>query len=469
MGNGDGGYDGYARGEIWGNQGTSRSGREFAARAIERLLERKGVRTIMLLNDAQQVFIEAWSLIISFSLYQDLNSSPNKRKVFADLLGRAVDSLQSARGSSDAYPIINGVLLPALGDRAASLLLPEVLREDEDIAAGDQVVGLGVALVQPPARAFGKRERLKVITVVYGSRAANAGIRYGDRLVSVDGIEAGGLRGKDPGLLIPGAVGSLVRVRFERGGGEVVDTVLERQMMVADLASFSILSTQGGGGERVGYLSILSFAGPPMVERVRGLLAPMLELRQQTSASSEGPPLVLDLRGNAGGSLTEAQKIAECIIQLSCTVPGPLGKGWSSHGDIVEAGTTESADAAAAASDAVVAAACLARASKYAASVAECTARVRAKQDSPMQGVSVWAAKGAAKDAKARDARLGDLRLLVSAYVYVHVCNIHIYCVLIDPPVVCVCVCVRERERERERLCFYRFWQMVTQHLQPRR
>ena len=287
-------------------------------------------------------------------------------------------------------------------------LLPEVLSENEDITAGDQVVGLGVALVQPPAREFGKPERLKVISVVQGSRAAKAGVRYGDRLVSVDGIEAGGLRGKDPGLLIPGAVGSLVRVRFERGGTggrQVVDTVLDRQMMVADLASFSFLSTRTGGGKGrglVGCLSILSFAGPPIVERVRGLLAHMLELRQQTWASAEGPPLVLDLRGNAGGSLTEAHKIAECIIQLSCTVPGAF-----SHADIVEARTTESADAAA---SAAVAAACLARASKYAASVAECTARSRASRALQEHDVSV----GAAKDAEARETRVGNLDLLVS-------------------------------------------------------
>ena len=120
-GNGYDGYDGYdfyARGEIWGNQGTSGSGREFAerrefaARTVVRLLERKGVPTIMLLNDAQQVLIEAWSLVCCFSLSQDLLSSPHKRRGFADLLERAVDCLQRARRSSDAYPLINGVLLP---------------------------------------------------------------------------------------------------------------------------------------------------------------------------------------------------------------------------------------------------------------------------------------------------------------------------------------------------------------------
>ena len=46
----------------------------------------------------------------------------------------------SSRKSSDAYAAINNALLPALGDRSAMLLVPEVVEEIEDINEGQQVV-----------------------------------------------------------------------------------------------------------------------------------------------------------------------------------------------------------------------------------------------------------------------------------------------------------------------------------------
>jgi len=70
----------------------------------------------------------------------------------------------------------------------------------------------------------------------------------------------------------------------------------------------------------VACVSILSFAGAPVAGNLKQLLAPLAEVSrptQQGLASMRAPALVLDLRGNAGGSLTQAQNVVKIIVDLS--------------------------------------------------------------------------------------------------------------------------------------------------------
>ena len=335
MGNSYRGGANFAQTEIWGNKGTSQSGREFAAEAVRRLLRSRGVPTILQLNEAQQLLIQAWTTIACFSFYEDFPRAGG-RAGWEEILRREVVNLQDAtpsssrasdsptatstptRPSSDAYKVIEDVLLPALADRSASLLPPQALSEIESIAAGEQAVGLGIAFIQPPARVAGKPERLKVAQVLPGTSAQDAGVAYGDRLLSIDGVDVGGERGLEPAIAIQGPLGSTVRARFvrtksakgsttvtagrgERGcgvqgytGSETYEyeAVLARQLMTADVVEFASLvpaasraqegqgalgeggnaGASGGGvgdggrkwGERVGYLRIFTFAGPPV-------------------------------------------------------------------------------------------------------------------------------------------------------------------------------------------------------------
>jgi len=74
-----------------------------------------------------------------------------------------------------------------------------------------------------------------------------------------------------------------------------------------------------GGGVQVACVSILSFAGAPVAANLKQLLAPLAEVSRPTQglASMRAPALVLDLRGNAGGSLTQAQNVVKIIVDLS--------------------------------------------------------------------------------------------------------------------------------------------------------
>ena len=165
------------------------------------------------------------------------------------------------------------------------------------------------------------------------------------------------------GLLIPGQAGSTVRARFEKVGCRkklvtlgstplqdcCVDLVLDRVPMKVELVVFQWLRVpqKGSGsvqwvrlfqrvfkwlrvphplpfwwgwGVQVACVSILSFAGAPVAGNLKQLLAPLAEVSrptQQGLASMRAPALVLDLRGNAGGSLTQAQNVVKIIVDLS--------------------------------------------------------------------------------------------------------------------------------------------------------
>jgi len=206
---------------------------EFAAEDVRRLLRSRGVPTILQLNEAQQLLIQAWTTIACFSFYQAFPRAGG-RAGWEQILRRGVDKLldatpsslrvsgsptatsTSTRPSSDAYKVMEEVLLPAKADRSASFLPPQALDEIENIAAGEQAVGLGIAFIQPSARVAGKPQRLKVAKVLPGTRAQDAGVAYGDRHLSIDGEDVGGERGLEPAIAIQGPLGSTVRARFVR-------------------------------------------------------------------------------------------------------------------------------------------------------------------------------------------------------------------------------------------------------------
>ena len=64
--------------------------------AVSRLLQHRGLPTILQLNDAQQLVVQTWVTISCFSLYQDFSRLPDGRAGWERILRRAVDDLADA-------------------------------------------------------------------------------------------------------------------------------------------------------------------------------------------------------------------------------------------------------------------------------------------------------------------------------------------------------------------------------------
>ncbi|MFE6835657.1 S41 family peptidase [Streptomyces sp. NPDC057705] len=137
---------------------------------------------------------------------------------------------------------------------------------------------------------------IKVDKVQPGSPAARAGLRAGDRLLSVDGHAVTGLAVTDVVALLRGTAGTPVVLNLSRDGADLTETVRREQLRTEPVTVrqrpdgvtvIKVTSFTRGSGERV---------------------------KDAVRAAPAGAGVMLDLRGNPGGLVTEAVTAASAFL-----------------------------------------------------------------------------------------------------------------------------------------------------------
>ena len=150
------------------------------------------------------------------------------------------------------------------------------------------------------------REDVRVVNVHPRSPAARAGLRPGDRLVSVDGRAVAGQPSSRVFEWLTGAPGTRVTlVAVPREGGRPHSRTLIR----ATVFRPSVTSRRIG---EVAYLRLLSFD-----ERTS---ADLLTALDAVGGDAPTASLVLDLRGNPGGLLEQAVLVADVWLRAGVVV-----------------------------------------------------------------------------------------------------------------------------------------------------
>lgn len=142
---------------------------------------------------------------------------------------------------------------------------------------------------------------IEIVRVYEDTPAQAAGIRVGDRLVSVDGDAVSGENGKtlnEAVMKVQGEDGTTVRLGILRDGEAFELDVMRAQINV------SYVSYQMIDGD-IGYLNLLQFTG----DAVTGFEEAMSMFR---NARARG--LIVDLRGNPGGLLDQVVAIADMVL-----------------------------------------------------------------------------------------------------------------------------------------------------------
>ncbi|WP_327306477.1 S41 family peptidase [Streptomyces sp. NBC_01298] len=138
--------------------------------------------------------------------------------------------------------------------------------------------------------------RIEIDRVQPGSPAARAGMRAGDRLLSIDGQGVTGLRVAEVVSLLRGSAGTPVELKLTRGGTDLTRTVRREELRSEPV---TVRSLAGG----ITVIKVASFTRGSG-DRVRSAVR----------AAPAGGGVMLDLRGNTGGLVTEAVTAASAFL-----------------------------------------------------------------------------------------------------------------------------------------------------------
>ncbi len=184
-----------------------------------------------------------------------------------------------------------------------------LLREEAEGKFG----GLGIVV--------GMREGvLTVVAPLDGSPAQAGGLRPGDRLVEIDGLTTFGMSLRSAIARLRGRIGAPVELTINRPG---VTTNLSVEITREEIEvpnvpyAFHVVSPTG---KRVGYLRLAAFT-----EKTSAVFRAALE--QLLSQECEG--LVIDLRGNPGGLLSQAVEVADLLLPQGAPVCYTVGRRGS--------------------------------------------------------------------------------------------------------------------------------------------
>lgn len=160
-----------------------------------------------------------------------------------------------------------------------------------------------------------------VLDVDDDTPADKAGVRPGDRLLQIDGQPLNGLDARRIALRLAGEKGSRVALRLERGPRLDPDTlslVLKRETPkpARDVRIVRMVDAS------TGYLRLGQF-GPKSADEVRRAID---KLRDQKATQ-----LILDLRGNPGGIVTEAVAMAQRFLPENALVFSTQGRQASTN------------------------------------------------------------------------------------------------------------------------------------------
>lgn len=145
-----------------------------------------------------------------------------------------------------------------------------------------------------------------------GNPAEKAGLKAGDKILSIDGKSMIGLPSEEVSTALKGPKGTSIDIEVERENvGKKKITVMRDEIKLPDVPYSGMLN------ETVGYIKLNSFTNTASADVKSAFLA----LKEKGMKE-----IVLDLRGNGGGLLIEAVKIVNIFVKKDQVVVTTKGR-----------------------------------------------------------------------------------------------------------------------------------------------
>jgi carboxyl-terminal processing protease len=214
------------------------------------------------------------------------------------LMGQALDTIDEIyyrRQDRDAL-VDRGIegAVASLRDPFSHYFDPRTYKRFEQVT-NPSFSGIGVTV--RPARGG----PLAIESVIQGTPAARAGLRRGDRIVAVNGRPLAGRPSSASIALIKGEPGTKVKLTIARDGRRTTKAV-ERARVTQPVVAGHMVTR---GGRRFGDVVFTSFTEGSAAQ-VHAAVERLLR------RGADG--ILLDLRGNGGGLLTEAVDVASIFL-----------------------------------------------------------------------------------------------------------------------------------------------------------
>ena len=239
-------------------------------------------------NDDKRNFDIVKNLDIFYSLFRELNSyyvdETNPEKLISTGINNMLKSL-------DPY----------------TTYIPESDMADFRFMTTGEYAGIGSLI--------SKRDQYVVIAEPYeGFPAALAGLKAGDKILSIDGKDMAGKSTPDVSAMLKGSANTSLKIKVERPGVKKHLTIeLERKkIQINPVPYYGMLN------DETGIIILNNFTQ----DCSREIEKAFLDLRDKQGAKS----VVLDLRSNPGGLLDEAVKIVNLFVPSGSEVVSTRGK-----------------------------------------------------------------------------------------------------------------------------------------------
>ncbi len=222
-------------------------------------------------------------LVSSSEKSEDITNKLNKYKTIIDkyYLGE-VDENKLEEGAIKGY-------IEGLGDPYTEFISKEDMKDYLEDTKGN-FVGIGIYMVKNT-----DKNLIQVLATIKGSPAEEQGIQPGDLIKTVDGVEYTADDLNEISKRIKGAEGTKVKLEIIRGT-EIKSYEFTRQKITVNQVEGSIVN------DNIGYIKISSFDE----ETANQFKEKYDELQAQNIKG-----LIIDLRNNGGGIVSEALDIAD--------------------------------------------------------------------------------------------------------------------------------------------------------------
>ena len=185
-----------------------------------------------------------------------------------------------------------------IGDEYSEFISKEEMKEYLDDIKG-HYVGIGVYIANDT-----KTNKIVVLMPIKGSPAEEAGLKSGDIILKVDGVEYTGEQLIEASNKLKSEKDAKAKIQIKRDE-EILDLEVERREIVINTLESEVLENN------IGYINISSFDEGTYNQFVENYD----KLKEQNIKS-----LIIDLRNNGGGIVDEAVNIADLFIEKDKTI-----------------------------------------------------------------------------------------------------------------------------------------------------